>query len=116
MKLILYFKDSLIIHDIIEDIKEIKGDSFVGTDKELGGVDLTVVDYIVTDYEDDLQVGDTLPEGLADYSQDYIVISTEEQLGNLLLESAKDKVIISQIEDTVGALLMEVALLKGGAA
>lgn len=37
-------------------------------------------------------------------------------LGNLLLESATDKATIMQMEDTVGNLLLEVAMLKGGAA
>ncbi|WP_136604678.1 hypothetical protein [Paenibacillus dokdonensis] len=37
-------------------------------------------------------------------------------LGNLLMESAMDKATIMQLEDTVGNLLLEVAMLKGGAA
>ncbi|MGG3307441.1 hypothetical protein ABER23_08435 [Paenibacillus lautus] len=36
-------------------------------------------------------------------------------IGNLVLESANDKAIISSLEETVGTLLMEVATLKGGA-
>lgn len=117
MKLFIVYKESRIIHGIIDNIKEIIGNCFTGRDVEFSGVDMTIVEYIVTDDErvSDLEVGDILPEGLTDHSQDYITVAPEEQLGNLLMDSAKDKVTISQLEDAVGNLLLEVALLKGGA-
>ncbi|MCY9734619.1 hypothetical protein M5X00_14035 [Paenibacillus alvei] len=40
--------------------------------------------------------------------------SLEDDIGNLLLESATDKSTITTLEDTVGNLLLEVAILKGG--
>jgi len=40
--------------------------------------------------------------------------SLEDDIGNLLFESATDKTTITTLEDTVGNLLLEIAILKGG--
>ncbi|MCM3129028.1 hypothetical protein ACFQ3J_08720 [Paenibacillus provencensis] len=67
--------------------------------------------------QENVRLNEDMGNLLFQSAEDKMTISTmEETMGNLLIESAADKATIMGLEETMGNLLFEVAALKGGAA
>ncbi|WP_422658194.1 hypothetical protein ACK8P5_21050 [Paenibacillus sp. EC2-1] len=113
MDAILFFKESKTIFNIIKNVIYIKGGDIKGSDEEVGGINIDIIDFIVTDIDtSELIYGDKVPEGIVDYSYLYKRRTSEElEAAVNLTQVAVDELLVGngKIADYLAARIIEEA-------
>lgn len=107
MEALIFNKETKEISFIVKMVREVGVDYLIG-DRELRGLNIDALDFIVIENELDVNVGDTLPEGLVDIKFS-LVKATLDDFGR---ELAMEKMKNIQSESTIASLGMELSKVK----
>lgn len=78
---VVVFKENRVIHGVISNLVKITSDSIFGADGSMEGINMDVCDIYAVDTE--VAVGEVFPNGLEDFSTQFIFESDAEKIARL---------------------------------
>ena len=98
------------IYSLSSDFKTVKGEGWEWEGLSFSADNLVVIN----ETPPTLKVGEVMFSNFTDIKTQFIRLSTEEELANVVFDSMSDKIKIAQLESDLGNAVMEIMTLEMG--